>query len=76
MKTGIVKFFNLEKGFGYITSNENGTEIFVRETDIEAPITHNDVVTFFLCNYKLGVKAIMLSLKLLESYNINNEYQL
>ncbi|WP_339539192.1 cold-shock protein [Pseudomonas sp. RA_15y_Pfl2_54] len=40
MATGTVKFFNEAKGFGYITSDEDGNDLFVhfselQRTDIE-----------------------------------------
>lgn len=35
MRTGTVKFFNESKGFGFITDDENGKDIFVHASGVQ-----------------------------------------
>jgi len=36
MSAGIVKWFNAEKGFGFITPDEGGPDIFVHQSTVHA----------------------------------------
>ena len=47
MATGTVKFFNEEKGFGFITNDETGKDIFVHATGLRvASLNEGDKVQF------------------------------
>ena len=58
MKTGVVKFFNETKGFGFIKDNETQEEIFVHSTGLSDKIREGDTVTFDLTEGRKGMNAI------------------
>jgi CspA family cold shock protein len=59
MQEGIVKFFNTEKGFGFIKPNNGGEDIFVHATGLLDPqIRENDRVTFETKDGRKGLNAI------------------
>lgn len=57
MKDGTVKFFNEEKGFGFITDNESGKDFFVHVSGLVDEIKKNDKVTFDIRKGKKGEEA-------------------
>jgi cold shock protein len=61
MKTGTVKFFNEEKGFGFI-QQEGGEDIFVHVSGLKSEIRENDKVTFEVERGKKGLNAINVTL--------------
>ncbi|SDL53597.1 cold shock protein (beta-ribbon, CspA family) [Catalinimonas alkaloidigena] len=58
MKTGKVKFFNREKGYGFIVSDESNEEVFVHSSGLVHEIQQNDRVTYDLKQGKKGLNAI------------------
>ena len=46
MKTGTVKFFNDEKGFGFIKPDDGGRDVFVHKNGLIDNITEGDTVEF------------------------------
>lgn len=62
MKTGVVKFFNESKGFGFIKEEGTGKEIFVHVSGLKDQIRENDEVTFDEQDGKKGVNAVNVKL--------------
>jgi CspA family cold shock protein len=62
MKQGIVKFFNGEKGFGFIKTDGTGEEVFVHASGLIDQIKENDVVTFDVERGKKGMNAVQVRL--------------
>lgn len=58
MNTGTVKFFNEDKGFGFIIEDETQNEIFVHVSGLEEDIEKNDKVSFETTEGKKGLNAI------------------
>jgi CspA family cold shock protein len=57
MASGTVKFFNDQKGFGFITPEGGGEDIFVHATGLVDQIRENDKVTYEVENGKKGLNA-------------------
>jgi CspA family cold shock protein len=58
MSSGTVKFFNTEKGFGFITPDEGGKDLFVHKTGTREPIREGDQVTFEVEQSPKGPNAV------------------
>ena len=58
MKTGVVKFFNETKGFGFIKVEGSGEELFVHVTGLNDQIREGDSVTFDVAEGKKGLNAV------------------
>ena len=58
MNKGTVKFFNDEKGYGFIKDDETGKEYFVHVSGLADKVEQNDKVSFDLEQGKKGVNAV------------------
>ena len=58
MKTGIVKFYNESKGYGFIVKDESNQEVFVHQTGLVDAIRQNDKVSFEEVEGRKGVNAV------------------
>ena len=62
MNKGTVKWFNSQKGFGFITNAENGEDIFVHfsgiATDGFKSLDEGQSVTFDITNGNRGLQAV------------------
>ncbi|MBW3544871.1 MAG: cold shock domain-containing protein [Bacteroidetes bacterium] len=63
MKEGIVKFFNEEKGYGFIKETQTGTDYFVHSTGLTEEIHENDEVEFELEQGRKGMNAVNVKVK-------------
>lgn len=57
MHQGKVKFFNETKGFGFITPNNGGEDVFVHTTGLKDSIRENDEVTYDVERGQKGLNA-------------------
>jgi len=57
-KEGTVKFFNTEKGFGFITQSDNGSDVFVHSSGLIDQVRENDTVSFEVEQGRKGPNAV------------------
>lgn len=62
MQEGKVKFFNETKGFGFITPNDGGREVFVHSSGLKDRIRENDEVSFEIAQGQKGPNAVNVKL--------------
>lgn len=55
---GTVKFFNTEKGFGFIKHNDSAQETFVHVSGLIDQIKENDQVEFDMQKGQKGMNAV------------------
>lgn len=61
MKTGTVKFFNEEKGFGFIIPDDGGKDVFVHKSNINGSVREDDKVEFEIEEGPKGLNAVNVS---------------
>ena len=59
---GTVKFFNTEKGFGFIKHNDSNKETFVHVSGLVNDIKEGDQVEFDMQEGKKGMNAVNVKL--------------
>ena len=63
MTKGTVKFFNVSKGFGFITPDDGGKDVFVHANGLIADsINEGDKVSFDVEEGKKGLNAVNVEL--------------
>ena len=58
MSKGTVKFFNDTKGFGFITPDEGGKDVFVHANNLSDEIREGDKVNFEVEESPKGLNAV------------------
>ncbi|MAJ50935.1 MAG: cold-shock protein [Flammeovirgaceae bacterium] len=58
MSSGTVKFFNNTKGFGFITPDEGGKDVFVHQTGLTEEIREGDKVSYDVQDGQKGLNAV------------------
>ncbi len=65
MATGTVKWFNPQKGVGFITPDDGGKDVFVHITAVEragmGPLVEGQKINFEVISEPRGLKAVDLS---------------
>lgn len=58
MANGTVKFFNEEKGYGFITPEDGGKDVFVHSSGLNDSIKEGDNVSFDVEEGQRGLNAV------------------
>jgi len=63
MKTGVVKFYNPLKGFGFIRIDGTEEDVFVHMSGLVDKIRDNDHVSFSVEQGKKGLNAVNVKIQ-------------
>ena len=58
MSNGTVKFFNDSKGFGFISPDDGGKDVFVHESGLTDRIAEGDKVSYDVKEGQKGLNAV------------------
>lgn len=58
MPIGVVKFFNLKSGFGFIKDFESEEEYYFNKKSVKEELKENDQVSFDISEAKRGKEAV------------------
>ena len=58
MSNGTVKFFNNAKGFGFITPDDGGKDLFIHQSGLVDEITEGDKVSYDVEDSPKGLNAV------------------
>jgi len=61
LHTGVVSFFNTDKGFGFINDTQLHERIFFHVNDLEGPVSEADQVNFMVERGPRGLNAVQVS---------------
>ena len=62
MYKGKVKFYNAHKGFGFISEEVSGKEVYVHSSGLRDTVSEGDTVIFEITRGKKGMTAIEVKL--------------
>ncbi len=62
MSNGTVKFFNNAKGFGFISPEDGGKDVFVHQSGLTDEITEGDKVSYNVQDGPKGLSATNVTL--------------
>ena len=62
MGNGTVKFFNNAKGFGFISPDDGGKDVFVHQSGLTDEITEGDKVSYDVQEGPKGLSAANVTL--------------
>jgi len=62
VRTGVVTFFNNEKGYGFIKDKESDDRVFVHINSLSEPLQENAIVSFETETSPKGLSAINVKL--------------